>query len=526
MEKPTGPIMTGIALFNIRDFGASGNGLDKDTGAIQKAIDACTESGGGVVYCPPGTYLSGTIFLKSNVELHLEAGATLLGSPDSSDYIALYADPSWANQFNFDQHMVRARGVQNVSITGRGAIDGNGRAYFGPKLPGRHKLSIGDWRPGPMITFIECTDVSVRDVHLLDSPAFSVWTIGCDRVDISGVTILNQRDGPNCDGIQVVCCHGVRISDCYISAGDDCIAVYSMSYFLAARRACENVVVTNCVLSTPCNGVRVGYTSDWPIHNCSFSNLVMFNTRTGISMICTPDNAWKTAREHESHHGPITENISFDHIQMEARKPIDLWIDQDARPPAGIRNVSISNVTATADRGCYVGGNAQVPIENLRINDLHLTVKGEMPADIGAHVPDPYPQYDWNTPGLPYAFFCRHVRDLELRNVRIEWEKAAGQWQSALRVEKAESLDLSAVTAGQAPGQSSAPAVRLTNVVGAFIRGCRAAPGTGTFLGIDGPDSAHIVAIANDLSRAREGFHLSEETPAQVLQQTANILSE
>ena len=375
-----------------------------------------------------------------------------------------------------------------------------------------------------MVTFIECQDVSVRDVRLLDSPAFSVWTVGCDRVHISGVTILNQRDGPNCDGIQVVCCHGVRISDCYISAGDDCIAVYSMSYFLPARRACEDVVVTNCVLSTPCNGVRVGYTSDWPIRNCAFSNLVMFNTRTGISMICTPDNAWKTAREHESHHGPITENISFDHIQMETRKPIDLWIDASARPPACIRNVTISNVTASADRGCYIGGNAQLPIENLRISDLHLTVRGKMPADVEAGVPDPYPQYDWNGPGLPYGLFARRVQGLALRNVRVDWEEAAGPWQSAIRIEEATDLELAGVTARQAPG-GSAPAVHLIDVSGATIQGCRATSGTGIFLGIRGKGSADITALANDLSRAGHAFEVVGETPAGALRETGNLLS-
>jgi hypothetical protein len=512
------------AFFNIRDFGAVGDGVQKDSPAIQQTIDACAAAGGGVVYCPPGAYLCGTITLKSHINLNLEAGATLLGSPDPSDYIALYPDPSWINRFNFDQHMIRARGAQNVSISGRGVIDGNGRAYFGPMRPGGHKLSVGDWRPGPMVTFIECQDISVRDVRLHDSPAFSLWAVGCDRADVSGLTILNQRDGPNCDGIQIVCCHGVRISDCYISAGDDCIAVYSMSYFLAEPRACENVVAANCILSTPCNGVRVGYTGDWPVRNCAFSNMIMFNTRTGISMVCTPHNAWKTAREHVSHRGPITENISFDHIQMEARKPIDLWIDENAKPPAGIRNVRISHVTASATRGCYIGGNRKIPIENLHISDLHLTMSGEMPAHVGPDVADPYPQYDWNEAGLPHGLFARHVRGLSLRDVRIEWESVTGPWQSALRVEEASDLELSGVSAIAAPGPAAAPALHLIDIDGATARGCRALPGTGTFLRLQGARTAHVVALANDLSRAEQPFDLADETPAGALCEMGNLL--
>ena len=118
---------SGRALFDIRDFGALGDGVHKDSPAIQRAIDACAaDSGaadsGGAVYCPPGTYLCGTITLKSHVNLHLEAGATLLGSPEPADYTPLYPDPSWINRFNFDQHLIRARGAQNVSISGQGAI--------------------------------------------------------------------------------------------------------------------------------------------------------------------------------------------------------------------------------------------------------------------------------------------------------------------------------------------------------------------------------------------------------------------
>jgi hypothetical protein len=516
--------MAGAALFNIRDFGARGDGHEKDTIAIQKAINACTEAGGGVVYCPPGTYVSGTLFLKDNVRLHLEIGATLLGSPDRADYIPIFSGPQWVLQFNYDQYLICARRARNIAITGLGTIDGNGRAFFGPALPGRRVLSIPLWRPGPMITFMECQDVTLQDVRLVDAPAYAVWPHGCERVKIQGVTIINQRTGPNCDGIDPICCKDVRISDCSISTGDDCIAVYGWTHFLAQPRLCEDIVVTNCVLTSPCNGIRVGYTGDGRIRRCTFSNLVMFDSRTGISMVSTPVNPWRLAGEPEPAYGPTVEEISFDHIRMQTRKPIDLWIDDAARPPAGIRNVSISHIDATLERGCYIGGGRRVPIEDVHLDDVRLRVNAAMPAPNGSPVPDPYPVYDWDTPGLPYGLFSRHARGLELRHVEVLWERAGGGWQSAIRVEDAQGLDLVDAVVSQAPSQSTAPAIHLSNVNGARVQSCRAAAGCGTFLGIDGPASAHIALMANDLRQARAACRLSEEVPAQALQQRANIL--
>jgi hypothetical protein len=519
-----GSAHSGVVIFNIRDFGASGAGVSKDTAAIQRAIDACAAAGGGMVYCPPGTYLSGTLFLKSNVELHVEAGATILGSPDRADYVALYDGRQIAVGFNYDQYLICGRGAHNIAITGRGTIDGNGRAFFGPAPAGRRTYSVPGWRPGTLLTFIECQDIALRDIRLVDSPAWSVWPHGCERVRIHGITIINQRRGPNCDGIDPVCCHDVRISDCSIDTGDDCIAVYGWSRFLSRPRPCEDVVVTNCVLTSPCNAVRVGYNGDGLIRRCLFSNLTMYNTRTGISMVSTPHNAWLMPGEEPPKLGPQVEDISFEHILMEAQKPIDLWMDGATRRPAGIRNISIAHVTASARRGSYIGGGLETPIENVRLRDIRLRIGGEMPAQSPARAPDPYPVYDWDTPGLPYGLLCRHVDGLELSDVQIEWEGARGGWRNALRVEDARQVGLAGVVAGQAPAPAEGPAVQFSDVDGACVRGCRALPGTETFLGIDGPASARIALAANDCSQAGRAYDVAGETPAEAIQQAGNIL--
>ena len=493
-----------LAIYNVREFGASGNGQDKDTTAIQKAIDACAEAGGGTVYCPPGTYLSGTLFLKSEMQLLVDAGATLLGSPDRADYARLFDSDAWVGKCNYDEHLISARRCHNVTICGHGTIDGNGRAFFGSRVPGQNYLDVPGWRPGQMLTFSECQDVTLRDVRLVDAPHWSVWPQDCDGVYIQGVQIVNNREGMNCDGITMSCCRDVRISDCTIDSGDDCIAIYSFSYFMDEMRPCENVVVTNCVLSTPCNALRVGVYSDWPIRNCAFSNVVMHNTRTGINLGCSTATSWRIEHEQVTEHGPITENITFQNIVMDTDQPLRVWIDDSARAPARIRNVNISDVQATASQGCYIGSHRHLPVEDVRIQNMRLTLRGHMPTSTNTAVPYPFPEY--GVFPVPHGIYCRYVQNLCFDRVRINWQEAGGGWGSAICAERVEDLELTGVTAGQMPG-GSAPAIQLNHVERAFVHGCRAASGTDRFLITDRP----IQAAANDLECARKGIQLSRD---------------
>jgi len=443
------------ATFSVKEHGAKGEGKTTDTAAIQAAVDACHAAGGGTVYCPPGEYRTGTVRLRSNVELSIEAGAKLVGSSDPADYPGLEYGTVFPASKVGPQHLVFAHKADNIAITGRGTIDGNGRAFFGPREPGKTHLSVPGWRPSHLIAFVECRDVLIRDVQLVDSPLYTVWPLGCERVRIHGVTILNNREGPNTDGIDPDCCRGVVISDCHIDAGDDCIALKSHDSLLGRPLACEDVTVTNCVLSTTCCGVRIGYEGDGPIRNCTFANLVMPNTRTGINML-VPRHA-----EIGIEHGPAIENISFSNVVMDTRIPIYLWIGDDAAAPGGIRNVSIADVIATADRASYIGGSRSIPVESVRLSNIDLTVRGRMDDEL-ADVPYPYPVFDdWTKRGIPDAFYCRYARDLAFRDVRVHWGDVTGAWRSALCAEHVDELELSNFIGTAAPG-SRTPAVHLT----------------------------------------------------------------
>ena len=514
-------------VFDARDHGAVGDGSHKDTRAIQAAIDACHQAGGATVLVPPGTYLTGTLFIKSGVELHLTAGATLLGSPDRADYDTSQNaehDCGLSDERVGNEHLIYARGARHIAITGRGAIDGNGRAFVNTSKSGEsgREKTVPGWRPGQMVTLFDCRDVLIRGVLLRDSPYWTVWPHGCDRLAIERITILNDRHTPNGDGINPDCCRDVHISDCHIEAGDDCIAIRSDDYRLGCPgRPCENVTVTNCTLSTRKCGVRLGYAGDGPIRNCTFSNLVMTNTRTGINVLVPRDY-----RPHEHfvvEHGPAIENVTFSNIVMDTKLALYLWIGDDAAAPGCIRNISINNVIATTQRGCYIGGSRSIPVEMIRLSNWHLTVNGQMDDALGAKVPYPYPVYGrWDTRGVPHAFFCRHVRDAAFDNVCVDWGQVTGSWRSALRVEHADGIDVTHSILGAAPGAADAPALDFRDVQRAGIRGCRVRPRSSVFLRLDGPATRQNTAVGNDLTGADRPFDPAAPDPG-VLRERANM---
>ena len=428
-------------VFDVRRYGAAGDGRVLDTRPLQAAIDSCQAAGGGVVFCPPGTYLIGTIELKSNVELHLSAGSKLKASTKRAHYRSIGFGRLET------EHLVMAKNSSNIAITGQGTIDGSGSVFF-ERVPGQQRLRARAWRPFHMLTFIRCNNLLIRDVHLIDSPCYTIWPLGCALVRIQGVTIKSNRWGPNTDGIDPDCCRDVFISDCSIDCGDDAIALKSDTYNLGRPAACENVTVTNCVLRTTCCGIRIGYEGDGPIRNCTFSNLVMHDTRTGVNML-VPGKVHQTSGTLSLHilHGPSIENINFSNLILDTKIAFYLWIGDEAAKPGGIRNISIADVSAKTEDGCYIGGARKNWINDLRLSNVALTITGKLSPSFEAGVPYPMPAFgNWPTHGIPYAWFCRYARGLSLNNVMVEFRKTKDPWLSALRTEEVRELNVHNLT--------------------------------------------------------------------------------
>jgi polygalacturonase len=247
---PAGP----SARFDVRDHGAKGDGVSRDTRAIQAAIDAAGHVD-GTVYFPSGDYVAGTLRLRNHITVLLDAGATLIASPSDGDFDPLEApshDPvADAETADFRFALLQGEGLIRVSILGPGRIDGHRTARGGPKL----------------IALRRCRGVEIRDLTLMNAPNYNISLLDCESVDIAGVTILNGY----ADGIDPDCCRRVRISDCYIESRDDAVAVKT-SLALGSRRATEDVEVTRCNLVTMHNALKLGTESSGDFKRIAFSH--------------------------------------------------------------------------------------------------------------------------------------------------------------------------------------------------------------------------------------------------------------
>ena len=366
-------------IYDIRDFGAVGDGKTKNTNAIQKAIDTCFENGGGRVLVENGIYMFGSIVMRSNVELNIAAGATLLGSPDITDYperkdvkhVNSELLPRWKNAC-----YIYAEESENISITGMGTIDCNGGNFV------RIRENEKDWKyerisgdtPPRVIFFAGCRNVKIEDITMMNQPAgWSYWISDCDYVTFDRIKIEADVEFPNNDGIHINSSRNVTVSNCSITCGDDCIVVRANNVSLAENKICEKVTVTNCNLTSYSSGIRIGWMNDGCIKNCTFSNLVMTDTSVGISMFM-PHLKYDRKFSYTSDIGreaTLIENMSFSNIVMETfGPPIKLEIAENSETRIeAIRNIYFASIHARSAAGLYITGRPENKVSNIRFSD-------------------------------------------------------------------------------------------------------------------------------------------------------------
>lgn len=247
------------------------------TAELQSAIDAAVAAGGGRVVVTPGTHLVGSLQLGSHVELHLEAGARLVFVPDPALYPLV--DARWEGvRRQVHRPCLWAHGAEGVAITGHGTIDGGGQPWWDAARSGAAGLA-----PRPtLIGLHECTAVTIRDVRLRNSPSWTVHPLLCSDVTITGVGILNPADSPNTDGINPESSRNVRISDCHIDVGDDCIAIKAGTEGTHLPGACENITISNCTMVHGHGGVVIGSEMSGDVRNVVISTCVFQGTDRGL----------------------------------------------------------------------------------------------------------------------------------------------------------------------------------------------------------------------------------------------------
>ena len=342
--------------FDIRSHGAVGDGRTLNTDAIQRTVDECAASGGGRVVVADGSFITGTVVLKSGVELHLEENSMLMGSPDWRDWKdqpnARHID-TWFCPRHRSAALIFADEAEDIAITGSGTIHGNGMAFV-EKNPesasGQLRRRLGlDKSPPRLVFFAGCRHVRVSGVNVEYPPAgWSFWVHDCDDVAFDHVKIAVDVDFPNADGIHVNCSRDVAITDCDIETGDDCIIVRANSASLAKNRPCERVSVSRCRLRSYSSAVRIGRVNDGVIRNCTFSDLKIRDSVCGIGLLFPQGGPRETCPD-QGREATVVENMSFSNIEMEriCARPIYVEITPDETTRVErIRNLRFSNVAS------------------------------------------------------------------------------------------------------------------------------------------------------------------------------------
>jgi len=440
VSPPLSPADTNAAkkaepvIYNVRDFGAAGDGKTLDTRAIQAAVDKCTEAGGGLVVLDKGgTFLSGTVFLKSNVTLYIESGAVLLGSTNIVDYPETKSALRTYTENYTDKSLLYAEKQQNISIMGSGKIDGQGRSIIYRGKP--FKL-----RPY-LMRIVECNNVTVRDMTLRHSAMWMQHYLACDDVLVDGITVENSGDWVT-DGIDIDGCRRVRIANSSFNTIDDGICLKT-----TIPRSCEDVAIVNCKVTSVGNCFKIGTETSGDFKNISLSNCTFSGSKLAGIMIATVD-------------GGVIEKIRIADVTMQNCKcPIFIRLGNRGRPylalgkgsagggwrlPEGVkmdkmpgvgalRDVIISNIQATdagvgekklGMDGCSsITGITNHPVENVTLENISIQYKG---GESGLTAPLKVPEVERSYPEqnmfgvLPACgFFARHVRGLNIRNFQV-----------------------------------------------------------------------------------------------------------
>jgi polygalacturonase len=442
--------------FNVRGYGAVGDGKTLDSPAINKAILACAAAGGGTVYLPAGTYLSGSIRLTNNINLFIDAGAVILAAPirmkayDETEPWEEVAYQDGGHTF-FHNSLIWGENLVNVSITGRGMINGRGLPDEGGGLvagdaqedarsgfknwqkatPGNDHGGTPDRNGNKAIALKLCRNVLVRDITIYHGGHFAILVTGCDNLTIDNVTIDTNRDGIDLD-----CCRNTMVSNCRInSPSDDALCPKSI-YALGRNVITENMTIVNCLVS----GFQEGTLLDGTLEPRGNGNgRIKFGTEAngGFRNITIANCTFRACRglALEEVDGGIMENISIENITMMDVPACGIYITTGKRNrgpnvtvPSRMRNIRISNVVASgvsANAGIEIFGLPEQPIENLRLENIRMVCEGggtrvqtdSMPRELGTGYPEPLGV-------MPaYGVFARHVKSLELANMSFSLGK-------------------------------------------------------------------------------------------------------
>lgn len=374
--------------FDVMRYGARGNGHTDDTRALQRAIDACHKAGGGRVILPTGhTFMTGPVELKSFVELHIETGATLLANPNE----AVYQLSAFKENRGEGMMWLWCKDAEKISITGRGTIDGNGVAFMGKELEDSYELKpLADpkFDPRPhVLTLIGVKGLMIRDVTIRQGAYWTVHLVGCEDAVIDGISLLNNLKIRNGDGIDLEHSKKVRIANCLIESGDDCICLKNRREW-AEYGACRDIVVTNCVMTGRSCAIKIGSENMDSISHVLIQNCIIRASNRGLGI--------------QNRDEGTVSDIVFSDILVECHYFSDVWWgksepiyvtsypravgnhkDAGWRFPKGategrcgeVSNITFRNIRGTSENGCFIGCDTPGKVHDIVLQDVDIRLQ-------------------------------------------------------------------------------------------------------------------------------------------------------
>jgi polygalacturonase len=495
--------------FDVRKFGAVNDGSALSTRAIQDAVDSCAKSGGGVVHFPPGEYLSGTIFLKSGVCLDLSAGSLLKGSTHLEDYPpAVPALHSYTNTY-VNRSLIYGENLENIGLTGQGVIDGQGHAFHGEYTALAESLIPSKTRPF-LIRIIQCRNVTIKGLTLRNSAMWMQHYLACENLLVDGITVLNLPNGErrsfyNNDGIDIDSCRQARILNCSFRTEDD-----SLCFKSTTSTPCRDIVASNCLIMSKCNGIKCGTESVGGFQNIAISNCTLYETEvSGIALEMVDGGKFD---------GVVISNITMREVSC----PVFVRLGDRGRPVSkddpkldigSMRNITISNIEATgANRiGCSITGLPGNYIENVKLANIRIAFAGGGTVQDAHRTPEEkaadYPEYSMFGTLPSYGFFVRHAQNLLFDH--LDLATATPDFRPALHCSDVESIEVSGLKSlGQ--GQGS-PLICLEEARGALIHDCWVPDGAANVLQVYGAKSSNIQLYSNCRSVKKSDVEIDRE---------------
>jgi polygalacturonase len=485
-----------LPVCNVRDYGAAADGTARSTAAFRKAVEACAAVGGGTVYVPPGTYITGAIELKSNITLHVEAGATLKFHNDRAEYPIVTGRLEGIECLT-PSPLIGGRNLENVTITGRGTLTADNAAWrkeqglhedghdmwtsIVQRIERKEKISEADFRKAAtwlrpsFIRPMDSKNILIEGIHIAGSPMWTLHLLYCDNVVIRNVTV-ETYPGANTDGVDIDSSRNVRIFDSYFDTGDDDICIKSGRDVDGRRvnRRTEDIAISNCITHHGHGAVVVGSETAGGVRNVSASNIVVRGTDHGVRV--------KSGRGR----GGTVENLRFQGWTMEDVRYGILITNYYTKIPQEpvtertpvFRDIAVSNMTILrAATAVSLEGLPEMPVNNVRISDIIAN------GDTGLSAHD--------------------FAGLQLNNVEVN---AGGG--PAFLIKDVTGLELNGV-AERKP--NAAPVIRLDNCPDAIVRAGRALAGTVVFLSLAPGQQGHTILEGNQVAAAKTSLEESDK---------------